>query len=115
EFNEGDIGLAGGIQVREHSNLHPTAKDAIIRFGGSTSAEMVWPQEENVIDEENKFDRLERFLLKAAKTLGGNGKDGKGSRQSSSGGSQRTKGDGRSAVSTVLGGGNDSEGSGGSE
>merc|ERR1712137_116674 len=37
EFNEGDVGFAGGIQILEPSGLHPTTEEKIRRFGGSTA------------------------------------------------------------------------------
>ena len=45
EFNEGDVGLAGGIQVLEPANANPLTEDTIRRFGGSTAPTMPWPQE----------------------------------------------------------------------
>merc|ERR1712232_45309 len=35
EFNAGDVGVTGGIQILEPSNLNPTTQDMIKRFGGS--------------------------------------------------------------------------------
>lgn len=71
EFNEGDEGLAGGVQVLEPANLHPVTSDRIMRFGGACSPDMQWPelpgQQE---DDEDKFDRLERVLSTALKRLG---------------------------------------------
>merc|ERR1719482_1664956 len=34
EFNAGDIGVTGGIQILEAANLNPTTQDMIKRFGG---------------------------------------------------------------------------------
>jgi len=64
EFNEGDVGVAGGIQVQELANVHPTTVDTIRRVGGTTSALAQWPIEENDQDED-KFGRLEVMLKKA--------------------------------------------------
>jgi hypothetical protein len=33
EFNQGDVGLSGGIQITEAANLNPTLIDAFTRFG----------------------------------------------------------------------------------
>jgi len=71
EFNEGDIGLAGGIQVTEPSNANPTTVDMIKRFGGSTSPAMPWPEEGGDDEDEDRFDRLEKSLLKAMKKMDG--------------------------------------------
>eukprot|EP00933_Yihiella_yeosuensis_P069725 TRINITY_DN7662_c0_g1_i1.p1 TRINITY_DN7662_c0_g1~~TRINITY_DN7662_c0_g1_i1.p1 ORF type:complete len:1229 (-),score=294.03 TRINITY_DN7662_c0_g1_i1:161-3820(-) len=68
EFGEGDIGLAGGIQVLEPSHENPTNQDSIKRFGGSTSVHMQWPEE----DEETQgtgYDRLEKTLQRVMASL----------------------------------------------
>ncbi|CAL1150176.1 unnamed protein product [Cladocopium goreaui] len=72
EFNEGDVGLAGGIQVTEPANEHPTTVENIRRFGGSTSPAMPWPAEEHTHGDgaEDKLDRLEKIILRATKMLG---------------------------------------------
>ena len=46
EFDEGDVGLGGGIQIKEPGNLNPTSDDIIQRYGGTSSPEMQWPEEE---------------------------------------------------------------------
>merc|ERR1719487_3251686 len=82
EFNAGDIGVTGGIQVVEASNLNPTTADMIKRFGGSTSVEMQWPaeQEGTGTDEADRFERLENLIQKTLKRMtkgsGGKGKGG---------------------------------------
>merc|ERR1712048_544846 len=94
EFNEGDIGLSGGIQVLEPASAHPTTVDMIKRFGGSTSPSIAWPEEENNDDDADKFERLETLVKRTAERLnktggGGKKKGGKGSSsadQSGSGG-----------------------------
>jgi len=92
EFNEGDIGLAGGIQVTEPSNANPTTVDEIKRFGGSTSPAMQWPEEEGAgDDDENKFDRLEKLIVRATKNMGGSGSGKKGTGSSGGGGSNSNK------------------------
>jgi len=91
EFNEGDIGLAGGIQITEPANANPTTVDEIKRFGGSTSPAMQWPEEEGAgDDDENKFDRLEKLIVRATKNMGGGGSAKKGSTSSSGGGSHKS-------------------------
>eukprot|EP00931_Biecheleriopsis_adriatica_P074845 TRINITY_DN4882_c0_g1_i2.p1 TRINITY_DN4882_c0_g1~~TRINITY_DN4882_c0_g1_i2.p1 ORF type:complete len:1278 (+),score=337.48 TRINITY_DN4882_c0_g1_i2:114-3947(+) len=72
EFGEGDIGLAGGIQVLELASAHPTNVDGIRRFGGSTSMAMPWPEEDDDLgnSEAERFERLEKSLQKAMKKLG---------------------------------------------
>merc|ERR550525_1594761 len=70
EFNEGAVGLSGGIQVTEPANANPTTQDTIRRFGGSTSPAMQWPEEDNQgDDEEDRFDKIENLIQKAMKRL----------------------------------------------
>lgn len=69
EFNEGDIGLAGGIQVLEPAGAHPVTTDSIKRYGGSTSPASQWPETANEVDIEDKVDRLERIIEKAVKKI----------------------------------------------
>jgi len=74
EFNEGDVGLAGGIQVTEPANEHPTTVENIRRFGGSTSPAMPWPaddHEKHGDEAEDKLDRLEKIILRATKKMSG--------------------------------------------
>merc|ERR1712087_996849 len=69
EFNEGDVGLAGGLQVLEPANANPTTIDMIKRFGGSTSPSISWPEEDGQGDDDtDKFDRLEKLIQKAMET-----------------------------------------------
>merc|ERR1719197_592464 len=68
EFNEGDIGVAGGIQVEELANAHPTTVDTIKRVGGTTSVLAQWPEEEGDA-EDDKFGKLEAMIKKAMDTM----------------------------------------------
>merc|ERR1719375_2285720 len=85
EFGAGDVGVSGGLQILEASNLNPTTSDMIRRFGGSTSVEMQWPAEAELGDESDRFDRLENLIQKTLKRItrgggsGGKGKSGAGS------------------------------------
>jgi len=65
EFNAGDIGIAGGIQMREAANLNPTTVDMIKRFGGSTSQDIQWPEDEADGDGDDRFERMEKLIQKA--------------------------------------------------
>merc|ERR1719206_1115839 len=62
EFNEGDVGLAGGIQVQESASSNPTTVDMIKRFGGSTSPSVQWPQTDGGDEEGDRFERLEKMI-----------------------------------------------------
>eukprot|EP00434_Breviolum_minutum_P009363 symbB.v1.2.008251.t1/scaffold515.1/size193321/13 len=65
EFNAGDVGIAGGLQVFEPAVDHPTAVESIKRFGGASSAALPWPEEK--LDEEDPFEELEREMLNIIK------------------------------------------------
>merc|ERR1719343_1188049 len=71
EFNEGDVGVAGGFQMMEPSNAHPTTVDTIKRVGGTTSALAQWPEEEGDA-EDDKFGKLEALIKKAMDTMTAN-------------------------------------------
>jgi hypothetical protein len=89
EFNAGDIGVNGGIQILEAANLNPTTTDMIKRFGGSTSVEMQWPvEQEGQGDEADRFERLENLIQKTLKRItkgGGTGGKGRGGSRGGSG------------------------------
>jgi len=82
EFNQGDVGLPGGVQVLEPANASVVTEDSIKRYGGATAPTVPWP-EEDVAVEEDRFERLEKLLIKAGKrkkgTSQGSGISGKGS------------------------------------
>merc|ERR1712159_856941 len=81
EFNSGDIGVNGGMQILEAANLNPTTTDMIKRFGGSTSVEMQWPvEQEGQGDEADRFERLENLIQKTLKRITKGGSGGKGGR-----------------------------------
>ncbi|CAL1145758.1 unnamed protein product [Cladocopium goreaui] len=93
EFNEGDIGVAGGIQVYEPSNENPTTVDSVRRFGGSTAPNMPWPQDPLAEDQgSDRLEKLEKLVVKAMKSVTDK-KDGKGSTGiSSASGQQNSSG-----------------------
>jgi len=71
-FSEGDLGVSGGFQVLELASLHFTTEDTVRRFAGSTSPAARWPQDERVEgDDVDRFDRIERLVVKMAKRVGG--------------------------------------------
>merc|ERR1711871_938381 len=79
EFNEGDIGLKGGLQVKEPASANPTTVDMIKRFGGSTSQEIQWPEEDGneAGDEAERYDRMERTLQLALNKVNKGGRVGR--------------------------------------
>jgi hypothetical protein len=105
EFNEGDVGLSGGLQVLEPASSHPTTVDMIKRFGGSTSPSIAWPEEENQDDDTDKFERLETLVKRTMERLNASGggrkragKGGSSADQSGSGGLGGMEGSGEGAV-----------------
>eukprot|EP00435_Cladocopium_sp_Y103_P048067 s1627_g14.t1 len=70
EFNEGDVGLAGGVQVTEPGNYNPTSIESIRRYGGSTAPSMPWPEEPGDYGAEDKFEKLEKLIIRTTKNLG---------------------------------------------
>jgi len=70
EFGEGDIGLAGGIQMTEPASANITTVEMIRRFGGSTSPAAMWPEDEQLLnDQEDRFEKVERLIKKTMKKL----------------------------------------------
>jgi len=67
EFNEGDIGLAGGMSILEPASANPTPVDRIKRYGGTTSSEKPWPEEPERLTDEDKFLHLEKLILRMSK------------------------------------------------
>jgi len=71
EFDKGDLGLPGAIQLFELASLHLVNTEQIRRFGGTTSVEQPWPEDDEDHDQEEdideRFDRLEALAQKALK------------------------------------------------
>jgi len=114
EFNEGDVGLAGGLQVTEAANVNPTTVDMINRFGGSTSPSIQWPEETAGDDDSDKFQRLEDLIKKVGESVSklSSNKKKKGGGASSSG---MSGGDSGGAGGSGAAGGEGSGASGGGE
>ncbi|CAE7537410.1 unnamed protein product [Symbiodinium natans] len=89
EFNEGDVGLAGGIQVLESASVHPVFEDTIKRYGGSTASDAPWPREV-AEEEDDRMAKLERTLSKIVKSQGKTRQRG-GRASSSMGGSTASR------------------------
>ncbi|CAK9001133.1 Retrovirus-related Pol polyprotein from transposon TNT 1-94 [Durusdinium trenchii] len=78
DFEEGDIGLAGGIKDFEPALAHPVSKDQIIRFGGRTDPHLPWP--EKLASEADSVERVvQRTIQKSLQKYLGKGKNGAGS------------------------------------
>lgn len=73
EFNQGDIGFAGGIQILEPANASSVTTESIKRYGGSTAPTMPWPEDEGSV-EEDRLERLEKLIMKRNKRSGGSGR-----------------------------------------
>jgi len=100
EFNEGDVGLAGGIQVKEPASANPTTIDSIKRFGGSTSIMQPWPEDATDADdgESSRLDRMEKLLQRIAKAASGSSKSKKGGGSSGAGSGAGSVGGGGSGA-----------------
>merc|ERR550514_1836892 len=94
EFNEGDIGLPGGIATSEPSSLNPLTIDMIFRFGGNTNPINPWPDEGD--DAADRFEMIEKMCTKAlqkgGKGDGGGGGGSEGSAGEDQGGSAGSQG-----------------------
>jgi hypothetical protein len=77
EFNPGDVGLAGGVQIKEPASANLVQVDQIKRFGGSTSPLIQWPEEADEEAEEDRFQRIENLIEKTMKRLDKVLRDGK--------------------------------------
>mmetsp|Transcript_33986 Transcript_33986/g.79147 ORF Transcript_33986/g.79147 Transcript_33986/m.79147 type:complete len:1138 (-) Transcript_33986:44-3457(-) len=65
EFNEGDVGMAGGICVFEPPSQSIVATDRILRFGGSCSPDLEWPADTTKTGmdaDEEQLEALEQLL-----------------------------------------------------
>jgi hemoglobin-like flavoprotein len=83
EFDEGDLGLRGGIQKTEHASLHRQTKESIRRYGGSTSPDLACPKDKqdsanDSVDAEDRLERMEAMILKTLNQLQSGGKRGGG-------------------------------------
>jgi len=104
EFNAGDIGVAGGIPMKEAATVNPTTIDMIRRFGGSTSPEIQWPEDDENGDGDDKFEKIEkliqRTLQRVTKSMGhgrkGNRGGGTGTGTGTGTGSNNQSGSGES-------------------
>jgi len=94
EFNEGDVGPAGGVQIQEPANEHTVTQDSILRYGGPTAPTVPWPEDDRNAEVstddklqhmENRLERMEKLLTKLAnsKGMGKTGTRGAGSEVSS--------------------------------
>eukprot|EP00929_Paragymnodinium_shiwhaense_P016081 TRINITY_DN12424_c0_g4_i1.p1 TRINITY_DN12424_c0_g4~~TRINITY_DN12424_c0_g4_i1.p1 ORF type:complete len:167 (+),score=53.64 TRINITY_DN12424_c0_g4_i1:57-503(+) len=70
EFNEGDVGIAGGLQVEEPAGMHPTTVDTIKRVGGTTSPLAQWPEEtEEGGENDDRLGKIEQMIKRAVDQL----------------------------------------------
>mmetsp|Transcript_16320 Transcript_16320/g.28583 ORF Transcript_16320/g.28583 Transcript_16320/m.28583 type:complete len:1108 (+) Transcript_16320:55-3378(+) len=68
EFDEGDLGLAGCVQVIEPAAKNRTSVEQIQRFGGTTARSMPWPEDRKKkrtdLNEDDRYAFLEEVLQK---------------------------------------------------
>eukprot|EP00929_Paragymnodinium_shiwhaense_P113805 TRINITY_DN820_c1_g2_i2.p1 TRINITY_DN820_c1_g2~~TRINITY_DN820_c1_g2_i2.p1 ORF type:complete len:340 (+),score=85.49 TRINITY_DN820_c1_g2_i2:156-1022(+) len=101
EFNEGDVGLNGGMQVMEAANIHPTTEDSIRRYGGSTSPSTQWPEADAGDDDTDRFERIETLIKKVNEELL---KKSRPKRRNGMSGSNSAGNSGLSGMSGISGG-----------
>ncbi|CAK0807291.1 unnamed protein product [Prorocentrum cordatum] len=72
EFNEGDVGLPGGVVEAEPASMHPVVHESILRFGGSCKGDEPWPESNEMLEEleEDKLDKLEKVIRRTCRKLG---------------------------------------------
>ena len=63
--------MPGGIQILEPANVCPTYEDTIHRYGGSTSPQMPWPEDEEAPTNslEERLDSITKIFKKAVKKM----------------------------------------------
>jgi len=69
EFNDGDVGLSGGYATTEAANLHPTTEERIERFGGSTETTIPFPDTSDQDEDNDRFGRLEKVVIRTIEKL----------------------------------------------
>lgn len=77
EFNEGDVGMSGGVQIEELASEHLVSYDRILRYGGTCAVDAPWPDEAQndarahgaVENDDEKVKRLESQLRRMLKKI----------------------------------------------
>lgn len=59
EFDEGDLGLSGGVSSWEPSHKCIQTRESIRRYGGTTSPEIPWPQEHSDSMDRQEGDQMD--------------------------------------------------------
>merc|ERR1719199_335196 len=80
EFNDGDVGLSGGYATTEAANLHPTTEERIERFGGSTETTIPFPDTSDQDEDNDRFGRLEKVIIRTLEKLATSAQKGNGSK-----------------------------------
>jgi len=76
DFEEGDIGLPGGIKTWEPALAHPVTQDQIIRFGGDTDPSLPWPENHSANNENSMERMVQKTIQKSLQKYLGKGKNG---------------------------------------
>jgi hypothetical protein len=87
EFNDGDVGLSGGYATTEAANLHPTTEERIERFGGSTEITIPFPDTSDQDEDNDRFGRLEKVIVRTIEKLASSSEKGTGPKNGSAGNS----------------------------
>lgn len=65
DFNEGDVGLPGGVQRFEPANAHRVTEEQIKRYGGPTDMDSPWPVDLEIAADQDRVELLEKTLQKS--------------------------------------------------
>eukprot|EP00434_Breviolum_minutum_P018515 symbB.v1.2.016328.t1/scaffold1222.1/size194531/2 len=69
EFNQGDVGVAGGLQRTEPANAHVVLQDSILRFGGSCSMDLEWPEETKRSEDKDQISKIEHLAKRVLRRV----------------------------------------------
>jgi len=69
EFNQGDVGVAGGLQLTEPANAHVVLQDSILRFGGSCSMDLEWPEETKRSEDKDQISKIEHLAKRVLRRV----------------------------------------------
>jgi hypothetical protein len=110
EFNEGDVGLSGGMPSTEPAKENPNTQDTIYRFAGSTSPSLQWPEtlENTDADKLESLEKMINQLIQAVADSTKKARRRRGGGSSTGDGSKNESGQDSGVNQEASGGGSDS-------
>eukprot|EP00929_Paragymnodinium_shiwhaense_P006374 TRINITY_DN10967_c0_g1_i1.p1 TRINITY_DN10967_c0_g1~~TRINITY_DN10967_c0_g1_i1.p1 ORF type:complete len:1407 (+),score=393.64 TRINITY_DN10967_c0_g1_i1:182-4402(+) len=93
EFEQGDMGPSGGLQMMEPQHAHPVLVEQVLRYGGNCSPELAWPEKLDDELEQDMFEKLENMVKRAMAVYFGREEtqDEKGPKTHKRGGDRKNK------------------------